>query len=140
MSGVFLYGFNLMPVNILNLPGLTVLDFKETDVEYHVKASPIEIIRCCPHCSSSNDIVSHAWRTLVTRDMPSHCKAVAIHLDVPRLKCRSCNKTFTLHPSLNLHCLRALQTNWSFKLVKRDTLHLVALGDNRISTVCFCPK
>ncbi len=26
-----------MPVNILNLQGLTVSDFKETDTEYHVK-------------------------------------------------------------------------------------------------------
>jgi hypothetical protein len=29
-----------MPVNILNLPGLKVLDFKETDAEYHIKAEP----------------------------------------------------------------------------------------------------
>lgn len=84
-----------MPVNILNLPGLTVLDFKEADDEYHVKAAPREIARRCPHCDSSNDIVSHAWRTLVIRDVPSHGKAVAIHLDVPHLKCRPCNKTFT---------------------------------------------
>jgi transposase len=84
-----------MPVNILNLPGLNVLDFKETDDEYHIKASPREISRRCPHCASSDDIVSHAWRTLVIRDIPSHGKAVAIHLDVPRLKCRPCKKTFT---------------------------------------------
>ena len=29
-----------MPVNFLNLSGLDVLDFKETDTEYHVKATP----------------------------------------------------------------------------------------------------
>ena len=29
-----------MPVNILNLPGLAVSDFKEPDLEYHVKALP----------------------------------------------------------------------------------------------------
>lgn len=34
-----------MLVNILKLPGLTVLDFKETDDEYHVKAPPLEISR-----------------------------------------------------------------------------------------------
>lgn len=84
-----------MPVNILNLPGLNVLDFKETDDEYHIKASPREITRRCLHCNKSDDIVSHAWRTLVIRDIPSHGKAVAIHLDVPRLKCRPCKKTFT---------------------------------------------
>lgn len=27
-----------MPVNILNLSGLRVLDFKETEREYHIKA------------------------------------------------------------------------------------------------------
>ena len=32
-----------MLVNILNLPGLNVLDFKETDDEYHVNADPIRI-------------------------------------------------------------------------------------------------
>jgi hypothetical protein len=29
-----------VPVNFLNLSGLDVLDFKETDTEYHVKATP----------------------------------------------------------------------------------------------------
>jgi len=29
-----------MPVNFLDLPGLRVLDFKELDREYHVKAEP----------------------------------------------------------------------------------------------------
>ena len=29
-----------MPVNILNLPGLDVVDFRETDTEYHVRATP----------------------------------------------------------------------------------------------------
>ena len=29
-----------MPVNILNLPGLRVLDFKETEREYHTKTEP----------------------------------------------------------------------------------------------------
>jgi hypothetical protein len=31
------FGSAFMPVNILNLPGLNVLDFKDTDDEYHVK-------------------------------------------------------------------------------------------------------
>jgi hypothetical protein len=29
-----------MPVNFLNLPGLKVLDFKETPTEYHLRAQP----------------------------------------------------------------------------------------------------
>ena len=38
-----------MQVNILNLPGLSVLDFKETDTDYHVQAEPTVISRLCPH-------------------------------------------------------------------------------------------
>lgn len=33
-----------MPVNVLNLPGLRVLDFKEADTNYHVKTG-IRIFR-----------------------------------------------------------------------------------------------
>lgn len=84
-----------MPVNILNLSGLDVVDFRETDAEYHVRATPKAISRLCPHCGRSNDTVAHAKRTLVIRDIPSHGKAVVIHLDVPRLKCRQCIQTFT---------------------------------------------
>jgi transposase len=84
-----------VPVNILNLSDLDVVDFRETDTEYHVRAMPKAISRLCPHCGRSNDTVVHAKRTLVIRDIPSHGKAVVIHLDVPRLKCRPCIQTFT---------------------------------------------
>jgi len=84
-----------VPVNILNLAGLNVTNFKESETEYHVKATPVTISRLCANCGRSNDTVSHARRTLVIRDIPAHGKAVVIHLDVPRLKCRPCNKTFT---------------------------------------------
>ena len=84
-----------MPVNILNLPGMTVLDFKETDTDYHVRASPATISRMCPHCGQSNQTVVHAQKTLYIRDLPSHGKSVAIHLNVPRLRCKPCRQTFT---------------------------------------------
>ena len=71
------------------------MDFRDTDTEYHVRATPKAISRLCPHCGRSNDTVAHAKRTLVIRDIPSHGKAVVIHLDVPRLKCRQCIQTFT---------------------------------------------
>lgn len=84
-----------MPVNFLNLPGLDVVDFKEIEAEYHVRATPRVISRMCPHCGCSHETVAHARRTLVIRDIPSHGKAVVVHLDVPRLKCRPCKQTFT---------------------------------------------
>ena len=84
-----------MQVNILNLPGLSVLDFKETDTDYHVQAEPTVISRLCPHCGRSNETVKHAQKSLFIRDMPSHGKSVAIHLNVPRLRCKPCDQTFT---------------------------------------------
>lgn len=84
-----------MPVNVLNLPGLRVLDFKETDTDYHVRAEPTIVSKLCPHCGRSNETVAHAQKTLFIRDLPSHGKSVAVHLDVPRLRCKPCGKTFT---------------------------------------------
>ena len=84
-----------MPVNILNLSGLTVLDFKETDTDYHVQAEPKVVSRMCPNCGRSHETVLHAQKTLFIRDLPSHGKSVAIHLNVPRLRCKPCNQTFT---------------------------------------------
>lgn len=43
-----------MPVNTLNLAGLNVTDFKESETEYHVKATPITISRLCGRCGQSH--------------------------------------------------------------------------------------
>ena len=37
-----------MLVNVLNLPGLRVRDFKETVSDYHVKAEPTIVSKLCP--------------------------------------------------------------------------------------------
>lgn len=84
-----------MPVNILNLPGLDVVDFRETATEYHVRAKPKAISRLCTGCGSARKAFVHQQKTLFVRDSPSHGRAVAIHLDVPRLKCHDCVRTFT---------------------------------------------
>ena len=76
-----------MPVNILNLPGLDVVDFRETATEYHVRARPKAVSRQCPSCGPAGKVVIHENKTLFVRDMPSHGRSVAIHLDVPRFKC-----------------------------------------------------
>jgi transposase len=87
MPGVFIFGISSMPVNILNLPGLKVLDFKETDAEYHIRAEPAAISRLCPHCGRSHDTIKHAQKTLFVRDLPSHGKSVAILHIWMRLVC-----------------------------------------------------
>ena len=74
-----------MPVNILNLPGLDVVDFRETATEYHVRAKPKAVSRQCPSCGPAGKVVIHEHKTLFVRDMPSHGKSKAIHLDVRHL-------------------------------------------------------
>ncbi len=76
-----------MPVSILMLSGLDVVDFKEADTDHHVEATPKGISRLCSHCGRANGTVAHAKLTLVIRNIPSYGKAVAVHLDVSRLKC-----------------------------------------------------
>ena len=61
-----------MPVNILNLPGLEVVDFRETDAEYHVRATPKTISRLCPSCGPAGKVVIHQQKTLFVRDLHSH--------------------------------------------------------------------
>lgn len=48
-----------MPDNILNLSGLRVVDFKENEREYHIKAEPVAISRLCPHCGRSHEVIGH---------------------------------------------------------------------------------
>ena len=53
-----------MPVNILNLSGLRVLDFKENEREYHIKAEPVAVARFCPHCGRSHEVIGHGKLSL----------------------------------------------------------------------------
>jgi hypothetical protein len=48
-----------MPVNILNLPGLAVVDFRETATEYHVRAKPKAVSRQCPSCGPAGKVVKY---------------------------------------------------------------------------------
>lgn len=76
-----------MPVNILNLSDLRVLDFKEIEREYHIKAEPVTVARLRPHCGKSHEVIGQSKLSLYVRDLPTHCKQVMIHLDAPRLLC-----------------------------------------------------
>lgn len=79
---------------ILNLPGLRVLDMKELETEYHVKAEPMAISRLCPACGEVHRVQRHDRRSMFVRDLPTHGKTMMIHLDVPRLICLVCRKTW----------------------------------------------
>ncbi len=71
-----------------------MLAIKESDSEYHVKAEPVDISRLCPHCGELQRVQKHGSRSTFIRDLPTHGKTMMIHLEVPRLICLVCRKTF----------------------------------------------
>lgn len=79
---------------ILNLPVLREVDMKELETEYHVKAEPVAISRLCPACGEVHRVQRHDRRSMFVRDLPTHGKTMMIHLDVPRLICLVCRKTW----------------------------------------------
>ena len=102
-----------MPVNILNLPGLRVLDFKETEREYHTKTEPAAYPGICLHCGRSHTTIWHGKLPLFIRDLPIHGKSGMIHLDAQRLMCKICRGTFT-----------ATAPEIDEKIRRRDASHL----------------
>ena len=72
-----------------------MVDFRETATEYHVRAKPKVVSRLYPSCGPIGKVVIHENKTLFVRDLPSHGRSVAIHLDVLRFKFQGCIKTFT---------------------------------------------
>ena len=71
-----------------------MLAIKESDSEYHGKAEPVAISRLCPHCGELQRVQKHGSRSTFIRDLPTHGKTMMIHLEVPRLICLVCRKTF----------------------------------------------
>ena len=104
--------------NILNLPGLRVLDMKELDTEFHVKAGPVAISRMCPHCGKSSGTIGHGKLPLFVRDLPTLGKSMMIHLEAPRLMCKLCHKSFTAVISTRRVCQRWFR--WSSTLPSSD--------------------
>jgi transposase len=79
--------------NILNLKSFNVLNFEETECDYHIKAETTHKPQMCPHCHSHN-IVGFGSKERLVRDLPIHAKRVGIYVNSSRFKCKSCNKTF----------------------------------------------
>lgn len=87
-----------MPVNILNLPGYRVADVREAERECHVKVESIMPAGACPACHGS-ETVGHDRVEILVHDLPVHGKQVGVYVDVRRLRCEGCGKTFMeTHP------------------------------------------
>ena len=81
-------------VNFLNLPSWVILSSKETEDDYEIIARPGTTLTTCPYCGSAG-ILKHGTDAQIIRDVPSHGKRVAIHVDRQRFRCTNsdCKKT-----------------------------------------------
>lgn len=79
-------------VNFLNLSSWVILGNTETEDDYQITARPALTLTACPYCESTS-ILKHGTDAQVIRDVPSHGKRVAIHVDRQRFRCTSCGKT-----------------------------------------------
>lgn len=82
-----------MPINILNLNAYEIVNFKETEHDYHIYAKTKVPSSMCPHCGA-NTAVGHGSDDITVKDLPIHGKRVGVYISVRRYKCRSCGKTF----------------------------------------------
>ncbi len=85
---------NDMPANILNLPAYVVTALEENEHDYHINADIKQPPAYCPHCQSDR-LVGFGRREHMIRDLPMHGRRVGIYINVRRMQCRSCNKTFS---------------------------------------------
>jgi transposase len=81
-------------VNFLNLPSWVILSSQETEDDYDITARPATTLTTCPYCGST-ELLRHGTDAQIIRDVPSHGKRVAIHVDRQRFRCTNpdCKKT-----------------------------------------------
>ncbi len=83
-----------MTRNILNFSSYNVTDVHEDEHDYQISADSIHAPVACSYCQSHN-LIGFGRREQLINDLPIHGKRVGIYVNARRMKCRSCNKTFT---------------------------------------------
>ena len=83
-----------MTRNILNLSSYNVTYVHEDEHDYQISADSIHAPVACSNCQSHN-LIGFGRREQLINDLPIHGKRVGIYVNARRMKCRSCNKTFT---------------------------------------------
>lgn len=81
-------------MNLLNLPGWTVVRVHESPNDYRVDATYDGQPTHCPHCGLFGKLYRHGTRTQLLMDLPSHGRRVGIDLTRGRYRCQDCGKTF----------------------------------------------
>lgn len=83
-----------MPTNILNLPAFNVLEVTEDTHDYHIRVETKQSPKVCACCGSDN-IIGSGRRENLVKDLPMHGKRVGIYVNLRRMKCHACGKTFS---------------------------------------------
>ena len=85
---------NDMPANSLNLAAYNITGIQENEHDYHIDAETKQPPTYCPHCNSSA-LVGFGRREHMFRDMPMHGRRVGVYVNIRRMQCRTCAKTFS---------------------------------------------
>lgn len=80
-------------MNILNLPGWTVLGLDTQEGEYRITAQPTKPPTSCPACGAGQ-LQGFGRRPELIMDLPIQAHRVGIWAQRRRFRCRSCSQTF----------------------------------------------
>lgn len=83
-----------MPKNLLNFPAYSIVSVKEDEHDYHIQAEVTQAPADCKLCKAPAPF-GFGRREQLIKDLPIHGKRVGIYINTRRMKCRSCEKTFS---------------------------------------------
>ncbi|MBB3268860.1 transposase [Azospirillum sp. OGB3] len=78
--------------DILNLPGLDVIETREDAHDYLIRVGRRRALDACPYCAGG-PMVANGTKTQGLRDTPVHGKRVLIEWSRQRFLCRGCGRT-----------------------------------------------
>lgn len=81
-------------MDILNLPGWSVLDVHETDHDLRIVAEYDTQRVVCHHCGAIDSYRRYGKVSQLVMDAPIRAKRVGLEIQRIRFQCRDCNKTF----------------------------------------------
>jgi transposase len=109
------------------MPLYSVTAVANTDHDYHIKAELILTPAYCQLCYSEK-IVGFGRREQLIKDLPVHGKRAGIYLNTRRIKCHSCNQTFSeFLPDVNeKRFITQRLLNWIGKQAVKRTFSSIA--------------
>ena len=85
---------NLLLTELLNLPGVMVEDFRQTETELFLEVEVYAAEATCPNCAQiSSHLHQNHW--LLVRDLPISNRAVWLKVNRRQFKCSTCQKPFS---------------------------------------------